>query len=144
MRDPFLNVVLPFLADELAKRGETPDCSCPSDGPCLGDENQPNIILVIQAMNADEDEGGFDPGSMGFMPFPGFTTDQLLDDPDDLDDEDEVEDFEDGEFVITAEGIAELERQQKREAVEHLGKLIDNMVYIVGMYTSLVQGQVEA
>jgi hypothetical protein len=118
MRDPFLNIVLPFLADEMSKKGvEIDPCTCPTDGPCLGTEDGPEAMLVIQAMN---DDFGFDPAAAGFV-MPDYTDD----------------------FELTDEGAEELERQDNRDAVAHLGGIIDNMVYIVGMYTALVQNKVE-
>ena len=123
MRDPFLNIALPFLADELAAKDgvEVEPCSCPTDGPCLGLEDGLEVILVIQAMN---DDAG-DPGPAG------------------IDFEPPYHDSFDDEFELTGEGQEEVERLENRDAVADLGKIIDNMVYVVGMYTALVQNKVE-
>ena len=132
MRDPFLNTSLPFLANELAAKGGIDIfCTCPPDGPCFGTEDEPVTIVFIQALNDDEDDNGSGPAD--------------LPNDDDLDDDfDADEDGEEFEFELTEEGQAELERVENREEVASLGKTIDNMVYIVGMYTALVQNKVGA
>lgn len=131
MRDPFITTVLPFLADDLAARGgiEIIPCTCPTNGPCLGTEDDlPEIILVFQPVNEDEDDNGSGPADL-----PG---DEDFDDDLDNDEDDEFE------FELTDEAIAEIEREQDRQEVAHLGKIIDNMVYIVGMHAALVQNKV--
>ena len=101
------------------------------DGPAPDQvEDEPVTIIFISALNEDEDDNGSGPA------------DQPLSDEDDLDDD--LDDDEDFEFELTPEGIAEIEREQDRQDVAHLGKIVDNMVYIVGMYSALVQNKVGA
>ncbi|WLB04137.1 hypothetical protein [Bradyrhizobium elkanii] len=128
MRDPFFTTVLPFLADELAARGgiQIADCNCPAGGPCLGLEDEPDAIVIIQAMNDDDFDDGSGAAEPPYNPF-----------DDNFDD-----DFDDD--VISEDELAAIEREENRQAVDHLGGVIDNMVYIVGMYTALVQNKVGA
>ncbi|BBB99684.1 MULTISPECIES: hypothetical protein [Bradyrhizobium] len=131
MRDPFFTTVLPFLADDLAARGgiQIADCNCPPDGPCLGLEDMPEVVVIVQAMNDDDFDDGSGAAEPPYDPF-----DDNFDDDDDFEDDD----------VISEEELAAIEREENRQAVDHLGGVIDNMVYIVGMYTSLVQNKVGA
>lgn len=130
MRDPFLNTILPFLANDLAARGriEIIPCTCPPGGPCLGTEDEPVTLVFIEALNDDEDDNGSAPAA----------------EPGDDEFDEDFDDEEDFEFELTPEGIAEIEREQDRQEVAHLGKIIDNMVYIVGMHAALVQNKVGA
>ncbi|WFU52205.1 hypothetical protein QA639_21090 [Bradyrhizobium pachyrhizi] len=128
-----LSFPFPLLADQIAARGgiEIADYNCPPGGPCLGLEDGPGIpdaIVFIQAMNSDDD---FDNGSGAAEPpyHPSF------DDEFDNDHDDDV---------LSDDEMKEIEREENRETVDHLGGIIDNMVYIVGMYTSLVQNKVGA
>lgn len=134
MRDPFLNTILPFLANDLAARGgiEIIPCTCPAGGPCLGTEDDVEAeairTILVFGLSNDDDDSNSGPAAH-------------LSDEDDLDDLDDEEEFE---FELTPEGIAEIEREQDRQDVAHLGKIVDNMVYIVGMYSALVQHKVGA
>jgi hypothetical protein len=126
--------VLPFLADELAAKAgiEIIPCTCPAGGPCLGLEDEPVATILIFSVDSDEDDND------------GGPSDPMGDEhdfDDDLDDDDDDEDFT---FQLTPEGIAEIEREQDRQEVSHLGKVVDNMVYITGMYAALVQNKVGA
>jgi hypothetical protein len=123
MRDPFLSAFLPMLAAGLNQSGAealTP-CGCPP-GACLGldgdDEasNDPTFVIIIDTIGDIMSEPEMDAGAAGF-------------DPD--------------SFELTDEAQEELERQDDRAQVEHLGTIIDNMVHIVGMYTALIQDKVE-
>jgi hypothetical protein len=124
MRDPYLASVLPFLLSELAQRGaeEPAPCDCPP-GVWLGLNNDeasddPDFIIIIDTLSdiMSERPDVLDAGPAGF-------------------DEDQ--------FELTEEGQEELERQENRAEVEHLGKIIDSMVNIVGLYTVMVQEKVE-
>jgi hypothetical protein len=131
MRDQHLHTILPFLADDLAKRGgiEILPCTCPPGGPCLGSEdeasNDPDFVIIIDTLGQAMAEPSWrdldttqDSGLAGLGEFAGS-------------------------LFVTEEEEEELERQENRDAVSQLGGIIDNMVYIVGMYTSLVQKTVE-
>jgi hypothetical protein len=132
MRHPF-TTVLPFLADELAAKAgiEIIPCTCPAGGPCLGLEDEPVATIMIFTAESDEDDN--EGGASG-----------LLDDPEDLDDDLDNDEDDNFEFELTPEGMAEIEREQDRQDVSHLGKIVDNMVYVVGMYSALVQNKVGA
>jgi hypothetical protein len=120
MRDKNLKTILPFLADDLVLRNgglEILPCTCPPGGPCLGIEDEPpdpDFVIVVNSVGEAMSEPSWrdlDAGPDGFEP----------------------------EFFVTEEGAEELERQDNRDAVANLGQIVDNMVYIVGMYTGLVQ-----
>jgi hypothetical protein len=132
MRHQF-TTVLPFLADELAAKAgiEIIPCTCPAGGPCLGLEDEPVATILIFTADSDEDDNEGGPSG-------------LLDDPEDLDDDLDNDEDDNFEFQLTPEGIAEIEREQDRQEVSHLGKVVDNMVYITGMYAALVQNKVGA
>jgi hypothetical protein len=121
MRDLSPLTVMPFLADEPAQRGgvEIIPCSCPEGGPCLGLKDapsslDPDFVIIVNSVGDAMAEPSFDPGMAGFEP----------------------------SFFVTEEGLEEMEREEDRAQVEQLGEIIDNMVYIVGMYTGLVQDKV--
>jgi hypothetical protein len=119
MTDPYLSV---FVAAGLNHSGT--DASSPCDrapGACLGlndDEAPSNPDFVVETIGDITPEQEIETGASAAG-------------------------FDSGCFEVTEEGEEELERRDNRVQVEHLGKIIDNMVHIVGMYTALLQDKVE-